>query len=140
VCNLSVFADVLYDQLKSKLPFLQCILKEVLRLYPPAWAINRSPKKDVSLHGHIIPKGTSIMINTLRLHRRGQYFKRLDGWACLMSLLFAFIFIADLGWERPLEFIPERWEHEEGHYSKSAFVYVSFGPPHNDTSMPSKFR
>ena len=93
-----------YDFLKSGMPYLHNVLKEVLRLYPPAWAINRAPKKDLVLGGYTIPKGTSIMINTLRMHRR-----------------------EDLGWERPLEFIPERWNHEENHYSKASFTYLPFG-------------
>ena len=44
------------------------------------------------------------MINTLRLHRR-----------------------EDLGWSRPFDFVPERWETEEPHYLKSAFCYMPFG-------------
>jgi cytochrome P450 len=68
----SVTGSELYDLLKTRLPFVQNFLKETLRLYPPAWAINRSPKKDLQLNGYSVPKGTSIMINTLRLHRRGE--------------------------------------------------------------------
>ena len=47
------------------------------------------------------------MINTLRLHRR-----------------------ADLGWERPHEFWPERWDttgSDEAHHSKASFCYMPFG-------------
>jgi cytochrome P450 len=33
----------------------------------------------------------------------------------------------DLGWERPMEFIPERWEEEKPHYAKSSFIYLPFG-------------
>lgn len=56
---------VTYEKLKSMKGILR-VLKETLRLFPPAWAINRSPTKDVVLNGIAIPKGTSIMINTLR--------------------------------------------------------------------------
>ena len=52
----------------------------------------------------LFAEGTSIMINTLRLHRR-----------------------EDLGWSRPFDFVPERWETEEPHYLKSAFCYMPFG-------------
>jgi len=52
------------------LEYLDCIIKETLRLFPPAWTINRSPKTDQVVGGYTVPKGTSIMINTLRLHRR----------------------------------------------------------------------
>ena len=96
---------VTFEQLKG-LTYLRCVMKETLRLYPPAWAINRSPKQDVTVAGFHIPKGASIMINTLRLHRR-----------------------EDLGWEKPLEFLPERWmeENERSHQSKASFCYLPFG-------------
>jgi cytochrome P450 len=73
------------DRLK-RMQLLNAIMKETLRLFPPAWTINRSPKKDLVIGGYSVPKGTSIMINTLRLHRR-----------------------EDLGWKNPLAFDPDRW-------------------------------
>lgn len=97
-----------YDTLHA-LTVLQCVLKETLRLFPPAWTINRSPKThDCVLGGYSVPKGTAVMINTLRLHRR-----------------------EDIGWDRPLEFIPERWLPENAvssvHQLKSSFCYLPFG-------------
>lgn len=91
------------DNLKQ-LTFSQCIIKETLRLFPPAWAINRSPKQDLVVGGYVIPKGTSIMINTLRLHRR-----------------------EDLGWDKPFDFVPERWLTDQPCHEKSSFCYMPFG-------------
>ena len=85
-------------------PYLHCVVQETLRLFPPAWTINRSPKYPISLGGFTVPAGMTIMINTLRLHRR-----------------------EDLGWQHPTEFIPERWEVREPHHAKSAFCYLPFG-------------
>jgi cytochrome P450 len=86
--------------------FRRCVIKETLRLFPPAWAINRSNKEDMILGGYTFPKGSTIMINTLRLHRR-----------------------EDLGWERPLDFMPQRWDHEQEkpHMMKAACCYMPFG-------------
>lgn len=45
----------------GKLPFLDAVLCETLRLYPPVWAMGREPLEDCELGGHRVAKGTGIL-------------------------------------------------------------------------------
>ncbi|MED6169595.1 hypothetical protein PIB30_022664 [Stylosanthes scabra] len=47
-----------------KLPYLQAIVKESLRLYPPAPVLfPKKSKEDVEISGYRIPKGARVLIN-----------------------------------------------------------------------------
>jgi len=75
-------------------------VKEVLRLYPPAWIIGRESVREVMLSdGSLIPSGTTVFASPLLLHRRADLF-------------------AD-----PNRFDPERWLGPE----PPPFAYVPFG-------------
>ncbi|MFT3771777.1 MAG: cytochrome P450 [Minicystis sp.] len=45
------------------------ILRETLRLYPPAWIFTREAAEDDVIRGYAIPKGTVIMIAPIAMHR-----------------------------------------------------------------------
>jgi cytochrome P450 len=45
------------------------ILREALRLYPPAWIFTREAAEDDAIRGYAIPRGTVIMISPLAMHR-----------------------------------------------------------------------
>jgi len=76
------------------------VVKEVLRLYPPAWIIGRESVREVMLSdGSLIPSGTTVFASPLLLHRRADLF-------------------AD-----PNRFDPERWLGPE----PPPFAYVPFG-------------
>lgn len=45
------------------------ILRETLRLYPPAWIFTREAAEDDVIRGHAIPKGTVIMLAPIAMHR-----------------------------------------------------------------------
>lgn len=80
--------------------YLARVVKEVLRLYPPAWIIGRETLRDVTLSdGSYIPEKTTVFMAPLLLHRRPEYFARPD------------------------EFVPDRWLEGE----PAPFAYVPFG-------------
>ncbi|MBV8067243.1 MAG: cytochrome P450 [Candidatus Eremiobacteraeota bacterium] len=80
--------------------YLNRVLKEVLRLYPPAWIIGREALRDVTLAGGgFIPRGTTVFAAPLMLHRRPDLFSDPD------------------------EFDPDRWLGPE----PPPFAYVPFG-------------
>lgn len=64
--------DVTYDHL-SKMTFLECAIKEALRLFPPAPILARTCSDDVEICGGKIPKGTQLLINIAHLHRNEKY-------------------------------------------------------------------
>ncbi len=75
-------------------------VKEVLRLYPPAWIIGRETLRDVTLNGGVaIPERTTVFFAPLMLHRRPDFF-------------------AD-----PERFDPDRWAS----FEPPPFAYVPFG-------------
>lgn len=79
----------------SKLPFLQAIVKETLRLHPTGPMIVRESSEDCEVAGYHIPAKTRLLVNVWAIGRDPNY------------------------WENPLEFHPERFVFEEGNVSKS---------------------
>ncbi len=80
--------------------YLNCVVKEALRLYPPAWILGRETLRDVTLvEGSFIPAGTTVFMAPLVLHRRADVF-------------------AD-----PERFDPDRWTRGE----PPPYAYLPFG-------------
>jgi cytochrome P450 len=61
------------------------VVKETLRLYPPAWVFDRSPRHDLVLGGYAIPKGANILFSPWVVHRDPRH------------------------WDAPEEFRPDRF-------------------------------
>ncbi len=59
----------------KKLPYLERVLKEAMRLYPPAGGATRMPIHDIELAGYRIPAGTSLAISTYVMHRDPRHFR-----------------------------------------------------------------
>lgn len=56
------------------LGYLQQILKEALRLYPPAYLVGRQAKCTLEIGGYRLPAGTIILMSAYTLHRRADYY------------------------------------------------------------------
>jgi cytochrome P450 len=88
-----------------QMPYLEMVVKESMRLYPPAGGFSREPIHDLELGGYKIPKGSSIAVSTYAMHRNPQFF------------------------ERPDDFDPERFSKErEASIPKYAYLPFGAGP------------
>jgi len=72
------------------LPYTEQVIKETLRLYPPAFSFGRAPQEDIEFEvngrHHAFRKGASIIISTMAMHRLPEYFPdpeafRPERWA-----------------------------------------------------------
>jgi cytochrome P450 len=108
-------ADTLRDEVRStlgdrtpnaddlpRLKYVERVVQEAMRLYPPAWVMDRVPLDDVELGGFHIRKGTDIWISPWILHRDPRF------------------------WDDPETFAPDRWN---GDLQKRIpkFAYFPFG-------------
>jgi cytochrome P450 len=62
------------------LPYAACVVKEAMRLYPPAYSIAREAARDVEIGGHLIPKGTVVIVNVFAMHRRPDVFSNPEAF------------------------------------------------------------
>jgi cytochrome P450 len=58
----------------ANLPYTEMVIKEAMRLYPPAWSITRETVAAVELGGYPIEAGHVVIVNTYGMHRDGRYF------------------------------------------------------------------
>ena len=70
----------------ARLPLLEGVLRETMRLYPAAPVTSRAVRSERPLGAHVLPRGTRILISNLPLHTDPAV------------------------WRRPREFAPERWD------------------------------
>jgi cytochrome P450 len=57
-----------------RLPTALAVVKEAMRLYPPAYIIGRSAERDVTLGGVELHRGDTVFVNIYGMHRRADYF------------------------------------------------------------------
>jgi cytochrome P450 len=62
------------DQL-SQLIYTEMIIKEAMRLYPPAWIITREPTRDTVVGGYRFVKDSFVMISPYVTHRDPRFFE-----------------------------------------------------------------
>jgi cytochrome P450 len=63
-----------------RLPYLQAVLTEVLRLYPPAYMLARTSIAPCTIAGYDIPVGTTVLMSQWLLHRDARYFDEPDAF------------------------------------------------------------
>jgi cytochrome P450 len=85
-----------------RLAYMEMVLKEAMRLYPPAWLIGRRALIDVELGGYLIPAGSIVILSPWVTHRDARFF------------------------DDPLRFDPERWT-PQAEAQRPRFSYFPFG-------------
>ena len=78
------------------------VIKESLRLYPPAWGLARTVINEFELGGYRIPAGSNVVMSTWVVHRNPKYFPD------------------------PEKFDPDRWLPERAQ-KLPKFAYFPFG-------------
>lgn len=58
----------------GNLPYLERVLKEALRVYPPAWLLGRAAIEPVEIGGYSIQPDANIIISPYVIHRNPRYF------------------------------------------------------------------
>jgi len=83
----------------ERLPYLQRVLSESMRLFPPAWAVGRLAQEDVELSAGVVRRGETVILSQWVIHRDAAL------------------------WPDPLRFDPDRFERPPVH----RFAYFPFG-------------
>ncbi|HEX5657495.1 MAG TPA: cytochrome P450, partial [Polyangiales bacterium] len=65
--------DVTFEDL-PQLTLVDRVVRETLRLYPPAWYADRVSAQDTELGGYRIPAGTAVVWSTWVTHRDARWF------------------------------------------------------------------
>jgi cytochrome P450 len=68
-----------------RLPYVEAVINESMRLYPPAWIMSRKATAPVTVGGYDFPAGTEFLFSQWVMHRSERWF------------------------DDPLAFRPERW-------------------------------
>lgn len=63
------------------LPYTDAVLKESMRLYPPAWAIGREALGDCEIGGYHVPTGTQLFISQYVVHHDPRFFENPESFA-----------------------------------------------------------
>jgi cytochrome P450 len=85
-----------------KLVYTEKVLRESMRLYPPAWTIGRQAINDYKVDKYVIPAGSIILMSQYVMHRNQNYYSDPD------------------------IFYPDRWT-KEAKLQMPRFSYFPFG-------------
>ncbi|XWS47870.1 hypothetical protein CRYUN_Cryun13aG0022700 [Craigia yunnanensis] len=88
----------------NKMEYLKCVIKETLRLHPPSpLLVPRETSASVKFGGYDIPSNITVIINVWAIQRDPNW------------------------WEKPEEFIPERFENSPVDFKGQDFQFIPFG-------------
>jgi cytochrome P450 len=85
-----------------KLVYTERVLREVLRLYPPAWRIFRKTQEELEVGGYVLPAGSNLVMSQWVMQRDPRWFVDAE------------------------RFDPERWSEERA-AKLQRFAYFPFG-------------
>jgi cytochrome P450 len=85
----------------KRLPYVEKIFSEAMRLYPPVWVVGRRALQDVEIGGYKIVKGAIVLVSQYVTHHDARYFPE------------------------PFRFDPERW-NPEAVAARPKFSYFPF--------------
>jgi cytochrome P450 len=57
-----------------QLPYVENVIREAMRLYPPLWAMGRIAKHETDLGGHRVAEGTVVIVSQWVMHRDPRFF------------------------------------------------------------------
>ncbi|MFP8957981.1 cytochrome P450 [Natrialbaceae archaeon A-CW3] len=86
----------------TQLEYTERVLQETMRLYPPAYIIFRKPRRDVTIGGYEVPKGTVLSLPQYQINRDERFY------------------------DDPEAFRPNRWR-EELVNERPEYAYFPFG-------------
>lgn len=84
-----------------RLPYTEMVIKESMRLYPPAYGVSRISTEDTNVAGYDIPKGSVVNVLSYSVQRDPRW------------------------WDEPERFMPERFANGGG--AKHRYAYIPFG-------------
>ena len=86
----------------ARLTYTDKVVKESMRLYPPAWSLARAATKETEIGGYLLPIGANVVMSPWIMHRDPRFY------------------------DRPEQFDPDRWT---GGLSQRLprFAYFPFG-------------
>jgi cytochrome P450 len=58
----------------ASLPYTHAVLLEAMRLYPPAWGIERRALRDQAIGGYVIPAGAAVLLPTFLTNRDARLY------------------------------------------------------------------
>ncbi|HEY3802710.1 MAG TPA: cytochrome P450 [Kofleriaceae bacterium] len=62
------------------LPYNLAVVEETMRMHPPAYMTGRETSRELTIGGHVMPKGTVIAVNIRGIHRRADYYPDPDAF------------------------------------------------------------
>ena len=86
----------------ARLPYTDKVIKESMRLYPPAWSLARTTTKPTEIAGYRLPVGANVVMSPWIMHRDPRFF------------------------DHPEQFDPDRWTLQTTQ-QLPRFAYFPFG-------------
>lgn len=64
----------------DRLPWTNAVISEAMRLYPPAWIMQRAAVEDDEIDGHPIPAGATVSVLPYLVHRHPEFWPNPEGF------------------------------------------------------------